>query len=247
MSTRLMALAWPLRMSPSKKAVLVSMADNANDEGECWPSINTMCERTCLGRTAIIDAIKGLEDDGLIVADRSNGRHTTYRLTLSNQSATRTGPPPEPVRHADVTSPPDGRDQSATRTLTVKEPSRNRQKENTPARPDDVSEAAWKDWLRHRRSKRAEVTDTVLAAMRREAGKAGWSMDAVLVECCMRGWTGFKAEWVAGRDTNARGSPAAQRDAETADFLGRLTGGLAGTKPNRNTVDVQPEDVRRIA
>lgn len=244
MSTRLMALAWPLRMSPSKKAVLVSMADNANDEGECWPSINTMCERTCLGRTAIIDAIKGLEDDGLIVADRSNGRHTTYRLTLSNQSATRTGPPPEPVRHADVTSPPDGRDQSATRTLTVKEPSRNRQKENTPARPQGVEPGQWADWLALRKAKRAPVTATALEGVAREAAKAGMTLQAALSECCARGWAGFKAEWV---QQPSRSSPAAARDAETADFLGRLTGGLAGTKPNREVVDVEPANVRRIA
>lgn len=217
MSTRLMALAWPLRMSPSKKAVLVSMADNANDEGECWPSINTMCERTCLGRTAIIDAIKGLEDDGLIVADRSNGRHTTYRLTLSNQSATRTGPPPEPVRHADVTSPPDGRDQSATRTLTVKEPSRNRQKENTPARPEGVGAQVWADWLQLRRAKRAAVTATALDGIEREARKAGMTLHAALAESCSRGWTGFRAEWL----TPKSGAPPGNR---AAAFMASLRG-----------------------
>jgi uncharacterized protein YdaU (DUF1376 family) len=67
------------------------------------------------------------------------------------------------------------------------------------------------------------------------------------------GARGRKADWpatwrnfVRSERPPARGSPAAQRDAETADFLGRLTGGLAGTKPNRDTIDVQPADVRRI-
>lgn len=68
------------------------------------------------------------------------------------------------------------------------------------------------------------------------------------------GQRGRKADWpatwrnfVRSERAPPRASPAAARDAETADFLGRLTGGLAGTKPNREVVDVEPANVRRIA
>lgn len=122
-----MAQCWPLQVPPVAKAVLMSLADNANDHGSCWPSISKICERTCYGRTAVIDAIKVLEGLGLLEADRSNGRHTRYvihpkALTpgLFDQSAKRTGSPRGPVRKAADTSPPGGLDQSATRTLTVK-------------------------------------------------------------------------------------------------------------------------------
>lgn len=116
-----MAACWPLQMPPTPKAVLVSLADNANDQGHCWPSISTICERTCFGRTAVIAAIQWLEDHGAVKADRSNGRHTSYVITPGQyQSASRTGTPPEPVRQANGTSPPRGRDQSGRRTLTVK-------------------------------------------------------------------------------------------------------------------------------
>lgn len=244
-----MAAVWPLQMPPSPKAVLVSLADNANDEGHCFPSIATMCERTCLGRTAVIDAVKWLEQHGALRADRSNGRHTTYTLTpeaFTNQSATRTGSPPldrpdpsvtptgpspvepanpsasrtgplpEPVRQPDGTSPPGGRDQSARRTLTVKEPSRNRQEKNTPARPDEVAEAVWADWLQLRKAKRAEVTPTALAGIAAEARKAGWSLEQALAECCSRGWTGFKAGWVSDARQTHHAAPtaAAVRSAE---------------------------------
>lgn len=143
-------------MPPPAKAVLISLADMANDEGYCWPSIERLCERTCFGRTAVIDAIYWLETHAVLKAHRTNGRKTTYTVTpesfseeesvvvvkrasraavrppmeavdkYENQSATRTGPPDEPVRQTDSTSPPDGLDQSAARTLTVitaKEPS----------------------------------------------------------------------------------------------------------------------------
>jgi hypothetical protein len=81
MSTRIMALCWPLQMPPTPKAVLVSLADNANDHGDCWPSIPTICERTCFSERTVHAAIKWLEENGLVKADRSNGRHTRYQVT----------------------------------------------------------------------------------------------------------------------------------------------------------------------
>jgi DNA-binding MarR family transcriptional regulator len=78
-----MALCWPLQMSPTQKATLISLADNADDHGSCWPSIPKICERTCLSERAVHGAIKWLESEGFIDADRSNGRHTRYRITLN--------------------------------------------------------------------------------------------------------------------------------------------------------------------
>lgn len=59
MSTILMSNCWPLQgMSPSQKAVLISLADQSNDDGYCWPSIRTISVRTCLSERAIADRIK---------------------------------------------------------------------------------------------------------------------------------------------------------------------------------------------
>ena len=67
------------------------------------------------------------------------------------------------------------------------------------ARPDDVSEPVWQDFQRLRREKRAPLTDTALAGVRREAGKAGVSMETALAYCCEAGWQGFNAGWYADR------------------------------------------------
>lgn len=70
-------------------------------------------------------------------------------------------------------------------------------KKNTPLKkPDDVSQNVWDGFLIQRKAKKSPVTKLVLAGIRREAEKAGWSMDAALQEICLRGWQGFKAEWV---------------------------------------------------
>lgn len=123
-----MGACWPLQMSPTQKAVLISFADNANDHGYCWPSIPAICERTCLGRTAVIEAIRWLESRALLIADRSNGRHTKYVVTPPGYT------PPgsrKPVRQADWfarrTGLPAELDQSATRTAPVRQTDSNHQ------------------------------------------------------------------------------------------------------------------------
>lgn len=64
------------------------------------------------------------------------------------------------------------------------------------APPDGVSPATWSDFLVIRKAKKAPVTAAAIAGIEREARKAQWSLEKALVECCARGWAGFKAEWV---------------------------------------------------
>lgn len=122
-----MAACWPLDLPPSPKVVLVSLADNANDHGECWPAIATICRRTSLGKTAVIEAIKYLEAAGYLHADRSNGRRTSYVITVGQTSLF----DPKPVRLADrfakQTGPAGDANRSASRTKPVRQADTNRQ------------------------------------------------------------------------------------------------------------------------
>lgn len=142
MSTYVMAACWPIQIPPTPKAVLISLADNANDHGYCWPSIATISARTCFGKTAVIEAIRWLEEHGLVVADRENGRHTRYQIkpngmtpelfdAAGNPSASRTGTADEPVREANrsarQTGPGGGPDLSASRSIPVRQADTNRQ------------------------------------------------------------------------------------------------------------------------
>ena len=70
---------------------------------------------------------------------------------------------------------------------------------NTVAPPSGVTDAVWQDWLKLRKAKKAAVTKTALDGIEREAGKAGVSLQVALETCCERGWTGFKAEWMASK------------------------------------------------
>ena len=71
------------------------------------------------------------------------------------------------------------------------------------AKPDDVSNELWADFLNHRKQKKAPVTDRVISLIRNEAKNAGWTLEEALNEVILRNWIGFKAEWVEAKDPNA--------------------------------------------
>lgn len=97
-------------------------------------------------------------------------------------------------------------------------------------KPADVSDEVWSDFLAHRKRVRADLTNTALQGIIREADKAGWTLQAALAECVVRGWRGFKAEWVNkegnGNGKNDWGSGADRRSSlaraidEGLEFLG---------------------------
>lgn len=81
-----------------------------------------------------------------------------------------------------------------------------------PIKPEGVSDTVWKDFCAHRKVKKAKLTDTALNAIISEADKAGWSLQDALTECCTRGWTGFKADWIRPTDkTTGQTETAYQR------------------------------------
>lgn len=77
-----MSACWPLQgMSPAQKAVLISLADNANDEGVCWPSVARIAERTCLSERAVQAAIKFLASAKALSIEARQGRSTMFTVT----------------------------------------------------------------------------------------------------------------------------------------------------------------------
>ncbi len=82
MSTIIMAACWPLQgMSPAQKAVLISLADQANDDGVCWPSVKTLTERTCLSERAVRDALAWLQAAGAVFREYRHNTSTNYTVT----------------------------------------------------------------------------------------------------------------------------------------------------------------------
>ena len=66
------------------KAVLWVIADIADDKGYAYPSHATLAAECGVTDRTIINCIQQLEACGVLVANRTNGRHTTYTVTPEN-------------------------------------------------------------------------------------------------------------------------------------------------------------------
>ena len=114
-------------------------------------------------------------------------------------------------------------------------------KKKAIAPPDGVTEAVWQDWLQLRKAKKAAVTQTAVDGIEREARKAGVSLQVALETCCARGWTGFKAEWMAPKIEHLTPTQKA------AENMHVLTRGLTAPKPFWEKADAAISDVALLA
>jgi hypothetical protein len=87
-----------------------------------------------------------------------------------------------------------------------------------------VTETVADDFLKVRKTKRAELTLTAIEGVAVEAGKAGLTMDAALRESCARGWQGFKAKWIENETGGANGKNGSSRADRVSATIAELTG-----------------------
>jgi hypothetical protein len=82
MSIRIMNLVWNADFdSHSKKLVLLALADNANDEGHCWPSISTIAKKASVSERWVSTCIMELSKSGWIDIFKRRGNSNYYRIT----------------------------------------------------------------------------------------------------------------------------------------------------------------------
>ncbi|MDG9927437.1 MULTISPECIES: helix-turn-helix domain-containing protein [unclassified Pseudomonas] len=87
MSTLISSACWQLQgMSATQKIVLISLADQANDDGVCWPSVGSIARRTCLSARAVQDAIAWLESARVVHRDFRVNSSTSYTVTPADYS-----------------------------------------------------------------------------------------------------------------------------------------------------------------
>lgn len=87
-------------------------------------------------------------------------------------------------------------------------------------KPDDVCHQVWNDFYALRTSKKAPLTESALQTIRNQAMLAGWTLENALAECCSRGWTGFKADWVQNKVCKQNALEMANRQAAEAFING---------------------------
>jgi len=93
MSMMLMVQALKAKVgSPLRKLVLVKLADQANDDGECWPSYQTVADACEMGRSTVRAHIAWLEEHGFLrieyrhYGNGGKSKTNVYHLTIEKGS-----------------------------------------------------------------------------------------------------------------------------------------------------------------
>ena len=88
MSFQAMTWAVTLPLPPYEKLTILMLANYANAEGVCWPSIRRLCIDTGMSRATICKCLINLEKKKLIARKRrlrkTGNQSTMYRLDLSH-------------------------------------------------------------------------------------------------------------------------------------------------------------------
>jgi hypothetical protein len=83
MSIKLMTAVWDREdLSSTQKLVLLSLADWANDEGLCWPSIERLATKTSMAGRSVQRIIRDLESMGFVRRDEVLGKGNRYWVSI---------------------------------------------------------------------------------------------------------------------------------------------------------------------
>ncbi|RPD86299.1 helix-turn-helix domain-containing protein [Neisseria weixii] len=230
MSMMLMAKAMDLKVGNSlRKLVLLKLANQANDKGECWPSYKSIADGAECSKRAVEEHIKWLKENGFLwVEERqaANGRTMTniYHLTLEQkgESAALMGESAAPYE-GESAAPKPVNNQSYNQSMNqysnahaeacaaepaampsektaAKRKTKNRQAEDLALLAEyGVSGQTAEDYLTIRKAKRLPLTKTALSQIQTEADKAGLTVEQAVLYTIGNGWAGFRAEWLQNR------------------------------------------------
>ena len=220
-----MTEAWRADIPAGRKLVLLSLADNANDRGECYPSVDAVADRCGLSVRAVQGHIADLEKAGMVSRAGRVGRSNLFTLHPRRFCTPADSAPPQILHPNPADSAPPPAESAPpvpaeSAPITVIEPSLNRQLNHQSSKGVSVKAAVFgltdvdpqvlADWLTHRKRRKADVTATVVADLRKQAALAGLSVGEAMQTAIRRGWTGFEAAWVVGGDRPAAEAHAAR-------------------------------------
>lgn len=242
------AITWALNLKmdrSSEKFVLVALANCANSDGICWPSILYLCEATCQDRKTVIANIGRLIENGficdtyerrgktkqvlvyqLVINKQCQKRNSTEKGTVPNFPPNSTVFPVKESRFSSETVPKTGHG-------TVKEPSIepsiNRHKEKavkkikfdfaSALKRHQVSEKHISEWLEVRKSKGGVNTETAFDNFIAQVGKSGLSVADAVEICITRSWAGFNSDWLAPKSNQLSSKPAIDQVAQTIKLI----------------------------
>lgn len=228
--------------NPLRKLVLIKLADNASDQGECWPSYQHIADQCEISKRSVMLHVSNLEAQGLLKKEVRKGgpkgnSSNLYYLTL--RGAAYSPGVVQEIHQGGADAAPGGSAAAAPRTShsfeSVTEPveqtvanAPSRAKKSAKfnpltAKPGNVSKQTWADWCQHR----VEIRKPLTAKTCEQQAKAlanHPAPDAVINQSISNGWTGlFPEKVLAGAQQRpGRTNGPDFDDTSWADDLGGL-------------------------
>lgn len=246
--------------NPLRKLVLIKLADNASDQGECWPSYQHIAEQCEISKRSVMNHIDALIEAGFVTKELRKGgpkgnSSNVYRLHFGGAGAApgvvqeihqggagdslggSAGAAPRTSHSSEPVIEPE---QGACAPRAAKAP----KFDPLTACPANVSLDAWADWCQHRREIRKPLT---AASCRHQAKQlAGHpNPDHVLHLSIANGWTGLFPEKVHASSQQSRAAGRASavdqvRAAIEARAAAEAATGAAGQPVAEDDRDVRP-------
>lgn len=220
--------AWSLtkqQVSSLEKLILLSLADRADEQNECYPSKERLAQDICADRKTIFSCINSLIKKGFLeLTGKKRGRLKNidvYRLIgvplREKFNRTENGTDKSLISTENGTL---NRTENGIQNLSV-EPilkTINKKKElvKNPSmglgdvldcNPFNIKKSLLSDWIDIRKSRRAIVTATAWDCLNRELDKCeklGISPQEAFETMVINGWTSLKADWIKTRIKNKK-------------------------------------------
>ncbi|KAL1039415.1 helix-turn-helix domain-containing protein [Haemophilus influenzae] len=198
MSMRLMVQAMNCKVgNPARKLVLLKLADNANDDGICFPSYQYIADKCEMTRRSAISHIEYLIKMGLVSKKERKNKDGSisnlYFLHLEQGS--------ENFALGSENFALGGSENISPRTShslePVNEPKKTTQKSESEMLLEQfgITGQLAKDFIAHRKAKKGVINQTQLNRLQKQADKAGISICEAVEICIERNWQGFNASW----------------------------------------------------
>ena len=191
MSMRLMVQAMNCKVgNPARKLVLLKLADNANDDGICFPSYQYIADKCEMTRRSAINHIEYLIKMGLVSKKERKNKDGSisnlYFLHLEQGSENFALGGSENI--SPITS---------HSLEPVNEPKKTTQKSEAEMLLEQfgITGQLAKDFIAHRKAKKGVINQTQLNRLQKQADKAGISICEAVEICIERNWQGFNASW----------------------------------------------------
>lgn len=82
MSVRVTSLVWDSNVSAPERFTLLALADRADEDGKCWPSIPTLALKCRTSESTIRRHLKSLTQLGALTVEHRKNTSSMYRISL---------------------------------------------------------------------------------------------------------------------------------------------------------------------